>query len=90
MPYSLNNVTGAGFTLCADHGCAFGDAAQGFAEVAAAADKGGGEGVFFDVVGVVGGGEDFRFVDVVDAEGFEDLSGVEGVSVGGREKRQLG
>jgi hypothetical protein len=31
--------------------------------------------VFFDVVDGVGGGEDFGFVDVVDAEGFEDLEG---------------
>jgi hypothetical protein len=29
--------------------------------------------VLFDVVGVVGGCEDFGFVDVVYANGFEDL-----------------
>jgi hypothetical protein len=32
--------------------------------------------VFGDVVDGVGRGEDFGFVNVVDAEGFEDLVGV--------------
>jgi hypothetical protein len=62
-----------GFALGADHGCAFGDAAEGFAEVARAADEGRGEGVFIDVVGLISGGEDFGLVDEVDAEGLEDL-----------------
>jgi hypothetical protein len=61
----FDDVAGAGFTLGADHGGAFGDTAEGFAEVAAAADEGDAEGVFFNVVGRVGGGEDFGFVDVV-------------------------
>jgi hypothetical protein len=71
----LDDVAGAGFAFGADHGCAFADAAEGFAEVAAAAHEGDGEGVLLDVVGVVGGGEDFGLVDVVDADGFEDLEG---------------
>ena len=74
----LDDVAGAGLALGADHGGPLGDASQGFAEVAAAADEGDFEGVFFDVVDVVGWGEDFGFVDVVDAEGFEDLVGGEG------------
>ena len=65
----FDDVAGAGFAFGADHGGAFGDAAQGFTEVAAAADEGGGVGVFGDVVEVVGGGEDFGFVNVVDAVG---------------------
>ena len=64
----VDYVAGAGFALGADHGGAFGDAAEGFAEVAGAADEGDLEGVLVDVVGFVGGGEDFGFVDVVDAE----------------------
>ena len=63
----FNNVSGSGFTLCADHGCAFVDAAEGFAEVAAAADEGDAVDVFVDVEGWVGGGENFGFVDVVDS-----------------------
>jgi len=62
---SFYDVAGAGFALCADHGRAFGDAAEGFAQVAAAADEGDAVGVFRDVVEGVGGGEDFGFVDVV-------------------------
>ena len=69
----VNYVAGAGFALGADHGGAFGDAAQGFAEVARAADEWDLEGVFVDVVGFVGGGEDFGFVDVVDAEFLQNL-----------------
>jgi hypothetical protein len=71
--HGLDNVAGAGFALGADHGCAFADAAEGFAEVAAAADKGRLESGFGDVVDGVGGCEDFGFVDVVYAQGFEDL-----------------
>ena len=69
----VDDVAGAGFALGADHGGAFGDAAEGLAEVARAADKRGGEGVLVDVVGLVGGREDLGLVDEVDAEGLEDL-----------------
>jgi hypothetical protein len=69
----FDDVAGTGFTLCADHGCTLGNTAEGFAEVAATADKGDFEGGFFDVVFVVGGGEDFRFIDVVYSDAFEDL-----------------
>ena len=69
----VDYVAGAGFALGADHGGAFGDAAQGFAQVAGAADEGDFEGVLVDVVGFVGGSEDFGFVDVVDAEFLENL-----------------
>jgi hypothetical protein len=69
----VDNVAGAGLAFGADHGCAFGDAAEGFAEVACAADEGGGEGVLVDVVDLIGRGEDFGLVDEVDAEVLEDL-----------------
>ena len=74
MSDCFDNVSSSSFAFCADHGGAFADAAEGFAEVAAAADEGDREGVFFDVVRVVGGCEDFGFVDVVYAYGFENLS----------------
>lgn len=70
MADGFDDVARAGFAFCTDHGGAFRDAAEGFTQVAAAADEGGGEGVFLNVVDGVGGGEDFGFVDVVDAEGF--------------------
>jgi hypothetical protein len=69
----LDNVTGTGLTLGADHGSTFGDAAEGLAEVTASADEGNLEVGLGDVVKVVGGGEDFRLVDVIDTNGFEDL-----------------
>jgi hypothetical protein len=61
----FDDVAGAGFAFCADHGGAFGDAAEGLTEAAAAADEGDAEGVFGDVVDCVGGGENFGFVNVV-------------------------
>jgi len=70
----VDDVAGAGLSLGADHGGAFGNAAESFAEIAGSADEGDGEGVLVDVVGLVGGGEDLGFVDVVDAEFLEDLS----------------
>lgn len=54
----FDDVSRAGLALGADHGSAFGDAAQGFAEVAAAADEGNLEVMLRDVVDVVCGGED--------------------------------
>src|SRR6202021_3750685 len=69
----VDHVAGAGLALGADHARAFGDAAQGFAEIARAADEGDGEGVLIDVVSFVGGGEDLGFVDVVDAKFLENL-----------------
>ena len=71
--HGVDDVAGAGFALGADHGRAFGDAAESFAEVARAADEGGGEGVLIDVVSFVGGGEHFGLVDEVDAEFLQDL-----------------
>src|SRR5258708_39903991 len=73
MFYGVDYVAGAGFALGADHGCAFGDAAQSFSEIARSTDEWDFEGVLVDVVGFVGGSEDFGFVDVVDAEVFENL-----------------
>ena len=69
----VDDVAGARFALGADHGRAFGDAAQGLAQVARAADEGRGEGVLVDVVGLVGGGEDLALVDEVDAELLQNL-----------------
>lgn len=73
VAHGFNDVAGPGLAFGADHGGAFGDAAEGFAQVAAAAHEGNAEGVFLDVVGCVGWGEDFGLVYVVYAEGFEDL-----------------
>src|SRR5207253_3424632 len=57
----------------ANHGCAFGDAAESFSEIARAADEGDFEGVLVHVVGFIGGGQNFGFVNVVHAQLFENL-----------------
>ena len=77
--HGVNDVSGAGFALGANHGCALGDAAQGFSEIAGAADERNRESVFVDVVGFVGGCEHFGLVDIVNAQflknlGFREMS----------------
>jgi hypothetical protein len=69
----LDHVARSGLAFGADHGRALADAAQGLAEVAAPADERDLEWVFEDVVRFVGGGQDLRLVDVVHADGFQDL-----------------
>ena len=69
----MDDVAGAGFALGADHGRAFGDAPQGFAQIARAADEGRLEGMLVDVVGFVGRGQHFALVDEVDAELLQNL-----------------
>ena len=69
----LDNITGASLTLSADHSGALGDAAQGLTEVTATADEGDLVAVLGNVVDIVSGGEDLGFVDVVNANGFQDL-----------------
>lgn len=44
-----------------------------FSEAAGAAYERGLEIVFVDVILIVGGGENFGLVDVIDADGLEDL-----------------
>ena len=73
VAHGLDHVAGAGLALGADHGRAFADAPQRLAQVAAAAHERHLEGMLLDVVVFVGGGQHFRLVDVVDAEGFQDL-----------------
>ncbi len=73
MADGLDHVAGAGLALGADHGRAFADAAQGLAQVAAAADERDFEVVLDDVVLFVRRGQHFGLVDVVDADGFQDL-----------------
>src|ERR1019366_8046761 len=68
----FDDVAGAGFALSADHGGAFADAAEGFAEVARATDEGSLKAGLIDVVLFVGGGEDFALIDEIDAQRFEN------------------
>ncbi len=73
MAHRFDHVARPGFALGADHRRAFVDAAQRFAQVAAAADERHLELVLVDVVFLVGGGEYFALVDVVDSNRFQNL-----------------
>jgi hypothetical protein len=75
---SLNNITGTSLTLGADHSGTLRDTAQGLAKVTAAAYEGDLECGLGDVVDIVSGSEDFGFIDVVNANGLEDLRSVDG------------
>ena len=70
----LDDVAGAGLALGADHGGALLDAAQGLAQVTAAADEGHLEVGLGHVELVVGGRQHLALVDKVDAERLEDLA----------------
>ena len=70
----LDDVAGAGLALGADHSGALADAAQGLTQVTAAADEGSVEVVLLDVVDGVGRGQDLALVNVVDANGLQDLA----------------
>ncbi|GAB1400671.1 hypothetical protein MASR1M66_21260 [Aminivibrio sp.] len=72
MAHGLDHVARAGLALGADHGRALGDAAQGLAQVAAAADEGDLEDVLVDVKVLVGRGQDLALVDEVHAHGLQD------------------
>jgi hypothetical protein len=72
----FDHVARTGLALCADHGGAFGDAAERLAQATAAADERHAERVLGYVVDGVSGRQDFRLVNVVYAESFEDLAGV--------------
>src|SRR5581483_2419535 len=71
VPYRFHDVARPGLTLRADHGRAFGDAAQGLTEIACAADERHLEILLGDVVLFIGRREDFAFIDIVDTERLE-------------------
>ena len=64
----FDDVAGSRFALGPNHGCALADAAQGLAQIAAAADKGHLEIVLVDVVSLIRRRQNLALVDVVDAD----------------------
>ena len=78
----VGNITRSRLPLGTDHGGALVDPAERFAQVSGTADEGNGELPLVDVVGVVGRGQDLGLVNVVDAEGLQDL-GLDEVSDAG-------
>ena len=67
----FDDIAGAGFALGANHGRAFGDAPQRFAQIARAADERNVEIVLPDVIFFVGGSEHFALVDEIHFQRFE-------------------
>jgi hypothetical protein len=73
MPALTARVSGARLALSANHRGAFSDATSRLSQVPAAAHERNLERVLVDVVLFVGGSQDLRFVDVVDAQRLQDL-----------------
>src|ERR1700685_1644612 len=71
--HGVDNVSRAGLALGANHGCALGDAAQGFSEIGCATYDRSRDSAIVDVVGFVGWSEHLGLVDVVDAQFLQDL-----------------
>ena len=66
---SFHDVASTSLTLSTDHCSTLRDAAESLSEVACATHKRHFEGVLIDVVLIVRGGENFRFVDIINADG---------------------
>ena len=73
MPDRLNHVAGAGLALGADHRCAFPDAPEGLAQIAAAAYKRHLKIVLQDVVLFICRSQNLRLINVIDPDGFQNL-----------------
>ena len=73
MPNGLNDVSGPGFALGADHRRALADPAERLAEVGGAAHERDLERPLVDVVGLVGRCQHLGFVDVIHLERLEHL-----------------
>ena len=73
MTYGLHNIACSRFSLGADHGRAFGDSAQRFAQIAGAADKGNRKFAFIDVAFLVGGCQHLALINVIYFKSFENL-----------------
>ena len=73
MAHRLDDVAGPGLALGADHRRALADPPQRLAEIGGAADERDLEVPLVDVVGLVGRGEDFRLVDVINLKRLQHL-----------------
>jgi hypothetical protein len=70
----FNDVSGTGLALSTDHSGTFSNTTEGLAQVAATTDERNLVVVLLHVVDIVGWGKDFGLVDIVNANGFEDLT----------------
>lgn len=70
---SFNNVVSVCFVFCVDYGSIFGNMVESFVQVFVVVDERNIERSFFNMVFVIGWGENFVFIDIVDVQCFEDL-----------------
>src|SRR5207249_4171836 len=73
MTHGFDDISGARFTLRANHCRAFADAPKRLAEIARSAHHRDLELMFVDVMLFVGRRQHFAFVDEVDSEGLQNL-----------------
>ena len=69
----MHYVAGASFTLGANHGRAFGNSPQRFAQIARAANERNLERMLVDVMGFVSRRQHFRFIDVIHTKLLQNL-----------------
>ena len=74
MVHSSNNIPGSGLTLGSNHSSPFDDAANRFAQIRATTNEWNRKIVFRNVIKRVSGCEDFRFINHVNAQCFENSS----------------
>ena len=74
MPDGFDNISGACFALGANHRSAFGYSTESLPQIAAAADERHLKIVFPNVVSFVSRSYNLRLIDVVDTQGFQNLS----------------
>jgi hypothetical protein len=70
----FNDVAGPCFAFGSDHGGALTDSSQRFTEIAASANERNLKFPLIDVEGIIGWGEDFAFVNIVDPDRLQDLA----------------
>jgi len=73
VTYGFHHISGACLAFGANHGGAFAYAAQCLTKITTTTYKGYLKGVFVDVMRFVSRGKHFRFVDIIHADGFQNL-----------------
>ena len=73
MPDRLNDISSPRLSLGADQAGAFRDSTKGLTQVGGPADERHRKCPLVNMVGLVGGGKDLTFIDVIHPESLQDL-----------------
>lgn len=73
VSYSFYHVTSTCFPFSTNERGAFGYPTKSFSQITRSADKGNFKGMLVDMEFLVGGGENFRFINIINSDGLEDL-----------------